>query len=609
VERRRRIAYRAPFGRGGLDVTAPGIVSAGRWLRLLAVCGLFAAPSPALAADGAAPAATTPAVTMPVAGSADAQWAAHVGRFIEAYFEADPVAAIYAGRHEFDGRLPDLRADAIRRETARLDRERAATAAFDPARLSEAHRYERQHLLAVLDTELFWRRDAQWPFRNPAWYFDSLDPEIYLSKPYAPLDQRMRGYIAYARGIPAVARDMRANLRTPMPAAWVDFGYNAVAGFAEFFAQDVGPVFASVTDPAMQKELTAANAEASRAMRELADWFDSQRKHATQDYALGADLFARMLRQTESLDVPLARLEAVGRADMQRNLAELRATCAKYAPGKSLQDCVDKANAVAPEGGAVATARRQLPELRAFVLTKKLVTIPGPEEALVELAPPYNAQNFAYITTAGPFEQASVPSIYYIAPPDPRWTPEEQAKYVGGEGKLLSTSVHEVWPGHFLHFLHVNRNPSRVAQLFQGYAYTEGWAHYVEEMMRDEGLRDGAPEWRIGQLVSALLRNARYLSAVGLHTQGMSVAESEKLFIDEAFTDPGNARQQALRGTYDPAYLNYTLGKLMILKLREDWLAANPQASLRDFHDAFLSLSGPVPLVRQRLLGNDSPAL
>jgi hypothetical protein len=394
-----------------------------------------------------------------------------------------------------------------------------------------------------------------------------------------------------------------------MPAPWVEYGINAFGGFAQFFAQDVAPVFAEVTDRELQAELATANAEAARSMRALADWFVAQRTTATQDYALGPQAFARMLRATEQVEVPLARLEGIGRADMERNLATLRAVCAKFAPRRSLRECADKANAAGPEGGSVATARRQLPQLRDFVVARDLVTIPGPELALVDLAPPYNAQNFAYIQIAGPFESKDVPAVYYIAPPDPRWTPEDQAKYVGGEGTLLSTSVHEVWPGHFLHYLHVNRNPSRVAQLFQSYAYTEGWAHYVEEMMREQGLRDGDPYWQVGQLLSALRRNARYLSALGLHTQGMSVEQSERLFRDTALTDPGNARQQALRGTYDPAYLNYTLGKLMILKLRDDWMAAHPKATLRDFHDAILSHSGPLPLVRRRMLGNDSPPL
>jgi hypothetical protein len=564
--------------------------------RTLAVlCALvgFAPTAPSLA-DGA---------------SADAAWQAHVERFLEAHFQADPVAAVYAGRHEFDGRLPDLSAAGIARDVARLEAEREKTAGFDPSKLSEANRREREYLLAALADDLFWIRDVEWPFRNPAWYLGVVDPEIYLSRPYAPLEQRLRAYLDYARAIPAATQQIRANLRTPMPAPWVEYGINAFGGFAEFFASDVAPVFADVDDDALQSQLKLANAEASGAMRQLADWFVAQRPSATQDYALGAATFARMLEATEQVTVPLPRLREIGEADLERNLAALRKACASYAPKATLRECADKANARKPEGGAVAGARRQLPELREFLVQKDLVTIPGPEQALVEQAPPYNAQNFAYIQIPGPYEKDGVPAVYYIAPPDPRWTPEEQAQYVSGEGTLLSTSVHEVWPGHFLHFMRVNRNASKIAQLFWGYAFTEGWAHYTEEMMADEGLRRGDAEWHIGQRLSALKRNVRYLCAIGLHTGGMTVEHCEALFRDSAMTDPGNARQQALRGTYDPAYLNYTLGKLMILKLREDWRAAHPKASLREFHDQFLGYSGPVPLVRRLMLGNGTPPL
>ena len=529
--------------------------------------------------------------------------------FIEGHFVANPVIAVYAGRHEFDGKLPDLSDAALRRDVTRLESERARLRAVDPARLSESRQRERQYLLAALDVDLFWKKEADWPRRNPAFYLGLLDPEIYLSKPYAPLESRMRAYIAYAREIPARSR---ADSREP-----ADADARAVDRIRGERVRRLCRVLRQGRGRGVRQRQGSRAAVAARrcrrgrgkAMQSLADWLASERKSATQDYALGPQLFARMVAATEQVDVPLARLQEIGQADMQRNLASLKKACDGYAPGKTLRECVDKANAKKPEGGAVAGARRQLPELRAFVAEKGIVTIPGPEQALVESAPPYNAQNFAYINTAGPFESKDVPSVYYIAPPDPRWTPEEQAQYVGGEGTLLSTSVHEVWPGHFLHFLHVNRNPSKVAQLFQSYAYTEGWAHYAEEMMKDEGLRAGSPEWEIGQLLSALRRNARYLSAIGLHTQGMTVAQSEKLFREDALADAGNARQQALRGTYDPAYLNYTLGKLMILKLRKDWMAANPNASLRDFHDAFLSYSGPVPLVRKLMLGNDSPPL
>ncbi len=536
----------------------------------------------------------------------DAAWDAYVARFIEESFAANPTFAVYAGRHEYDGRLPDFSAAALQKEDARLLAARQAILAVDPAGLDAERQREREYLLAVVDKTLFWRTEAQWPYRNPAFYFDSIDPEIYLSKPYAPLAERLRAFIAYARALPAATRQIRANLRTPLAAPIIDYGVNAFGGYAEFFARDVRGIYAAVDDPKLQAELAEATQVASAAMQELADWLAAQRATATQEFAMGPQLFARMLAATEQVDVPLARLEAIGRADMQRNLVALRKACAGYAPGLDLPACVDRVNSRKPEGGAVEGARRQLPELKRFIVERDLVTIPGPEEALVAEAPPYNAQNFAYINTPGPYEK-NLPAVYYIAPPDPTWSKEDQERYVSGEPQLLFTSAHEVWPGHFLHFLHVNRSRSRVGQLFVGYAYAEGWAHYTEEMMWDAGLRAGSVETHIGQLVSALKRDARYLSAIGLHTQGMTVAQSEQLFRD-AMIDPGNARQQALRGTYDPAYLNYTLGKLMIVKLRDDWLAKNggPKA-LKAFHDRFLSYGGPpLPLVRQWMLGENA---
>jgi uncharacterized protein (DUF885 family) len=233
------------------------------------------------------------------------------------------------------------------------------------------------------------------------------------------------------------------------------------------------------------------------------------------------------------------------------------------------------------------------------------VTVPGTERALVEESPPYQRFNFAYIDIPGPYEK-NLPSIYYITPPDPSWSRAEQREYVPSEGDLLFTSVHEVWPGHFLNFLHSNRVESQVGRVFVGYAFAEGWAHYTEEMMLEAGLGKGDPELHIGQLMNALLRNARYLSSIGLHTKGMTVAESERIFREQAFQDAGTARQQALRGTYDPAYLNYTLGKLMILKLQKDWTASRGgQKAWKEFHDRFLSYGGPpIPLVRRAMLGD-----
>jgi uncharacterized protein (DUF885 family) len=535
----------------------------------------------------------------------DAAWDAHVTNYIESYFAANPSAAVYAGRHEFDGRLPDFSAAGLGREAARLEAARKATEAFDPAGLDGERRTEREYLLSVIDKSMFWLVEAKWPERNPAWYFDAIDPEIYLSKSYAPLETRMRAFIAYANALPKATEQIRANLRTPLAAPIIDYGVRAFAGYADFFAGDAPKVYASVKDVKLQADLAAAAKRASGASRALSDWLAAQRPTATQDYAMGPQLFARMLAATEQVTVPVDRLEAIGRADMDRNLAALRAACGKFMPGADLHACVDKVSAHKPDGGPVAEARRQLPALRAYILEHDLVTIPSEEQALVEQAPPYNAQNFAYIVTPGPYEK-NLPAVFYIAPPDPHWSREEQERYIPGVDDLLFTSVHEVWPGHFLQFLHANRCRSRIGQLFVGYAYAEGWAHYTEEMMWDSGLDAGSSEAHIGQIVQALKRDARYLSAIGLHTRGMTVAESEKLFLEGAFLDPGNARQQALRGTYDPAYLNYTLGKLMIGKLREDWTSTRGgRKAWKPFHDQFLSYGGPpLPMVRRLMLGD-----
>ena len=373
---------------------------------------------------------------------------------------------------------------------------------------------------------------------------------------------------------------------------------------ASFLEEDVPAVFDSVTDPALWSEFEEATSGAAKAFRELDEWLERQLATATNDFALGEGVFEQMLYATERVDVPLDRLEEIGRADLERNLEALAEACESYAPGRPIRECIARAQTRKPAGGAIVGARAQLATLESFVRGADLVSIPGEEKALVDESPPYNRWNFAYIDIPGPYERG-LPSIYYIAPPDPSWPPEEQEAYLPGAADLLFTSAHEVWPGHFLQFLHSNRSPSTLGRVFVGYAFAEGWAHYTEELMWEAGVGEGDQEIHIGQLLNALLRNVRYLSAIGLHARGMSVEESERMFLEQAYQDPGNARQQAARGTFDPAYLNYTMGKLMIRQLREDWTASRGRgAAWRDFHDNFLNFGGPpIPLIRQAMLG------
>ncbi len=539
-------------------------------------------------------------------------WETFVTRQIEAHIEAHPQWAVVQGRHEYDGQLPDWSRAGIEKEIARLHQQRIDAMAFADDQLSSEQLYQREYLISRVDQDLFWMEKAGLPFRSPEYYFgwmgDSLDPSAYIALDYAPLEERLRAFTRYLQNVPKAVGQIRENLAMPMPRTWLQLGIDGFGGYADYFRDEVPAVWAAVEDEDLQHAFKVANSEAIEAMADMATWLKSNMPGATEDFALGPDLFKEMLWDTERVDISLEELEAIGRADMARNLRSLNDACAEFTPGASLQDCFAKMSGNKPNDGSVEAARDQLKEIRKFIVQEDLVSIPGVEEAKVNESPPYARSNFAYINIPGAWEK-NQPSVYYISPPNPAWPEDVQADYVAGEADLLFTSVHEVWPGHFLNFLHANRASFFYGRVFVGYAYAEGWAHYTEEMMSEAGLRDGDPEARIGQISNALLRDARFLSTIGLHTKGWSVEDSKRFFMEEGFQSEGTAIQQAARGTYDPAYLNYTMGKLMIKRLRDDWTATRGgRTAWREFHDEFLSYGGPpIPLVRQQMMGENKP--
>ena len=546
----------------------------------------------------------TPGPTVDAPPPRLSSWDALVDAFIDASFEAIPPLGVRAGRHEFDGRLPPLTRESFRQQAESLRAFRERAKAFDTASLDAHQRFEREYLLSEIDGELWWLEVGERPYRYPGYYAFVLSPDIYLEREYAPLEQRMRAYVKYLQAIPAGARHARENLRAPMPRTFAQLGRNIFGGMAKFYGKDVPGIFAPVKDAQLQGEFRTANAAAIRAMQDLEAWFRAEEARANDDFALGPEKYLQMLHATEDVDIPVARLKEMGERDLARNLAALNEACARIAPGATIKACVDKVQAKKPPEGPVKAATRQLAQLRQFLVDRNVVTIPSAEVAVVDEAPPYRRWNAAYLSTPGPFEK-SLPAIYFIAPPDPAWTAAEQTAYIPDEDTLLIISLHEVWPGHFLHHLHTKKAASKIGRLYRSYAFTEGWAHYCEEMMWEMGLGDGNPEVHVGQIVDALLRDVRYLSAIGLHTGGMTVAQSEAMFREQAFQDPGNARQQAARGTFDPGYGNYTLGKLMIRQLRDDWTATRGgRNAWRAFHDKLLSYGAPpLPLVRKDMMG------
>jgi uncharacterized protein (DUF885 family) len=539
------------------------------------------------------------------AGNDGTEWGGFMAKFLDGYYPINPTFAVYQGKHEFDGKLPDWSEAGLKTEIAYRKKAIADAKAFDASKLSPAQKFERDYMVSVMEGELFWIDEADQPHLNPEHYIGALDPNVYISRPYADATTRMKAFIAYANNVPAAAAQIKDNLKLPLPASFLKYGQAAFDGFAEYYSGDAKTAFAEVKDAALQKQFDEAAAKAAAAMKDLSVHIASQ-PSTVGGYALGAAKFANMVKKTEGVDIGLDELEAIGRADLKRNQDALKAACATFAPAATMQDCMTKMGANKAADGPVAEARRQLPPLKQFLIEKDIVSIPGTEEAKVEESPPYNRQNAAYIDIPGPFEKG-LPSVYYISPPDPTWDKATQDSFVPGKKDLLGTSVHEVWPGHFLNFLHANRAKSLFGKLFVGYAYAEGWAHYSEEMMMDAGLEAGNAETKIGQLSNALLRNCRFISAIGLHAKGMTQAQSEKLFLDECYQDAGNAKQQAARGTYDPAYLNYTMGKLMIRKLRDDWTKGD-RGKWKAFHDEFLGYGGPpIPMVRAAMMKEDTP--
>ena len=539
-------------------------------------------------------------------------WGKFRDAFIEGWFKIDPANAVYQGRHDFDGGIPDWSPAGLKAQGDFLRKAIADAKTYDKAALSKEDAFERDYLVQVARGKLFWLEDADQPHHNPAYYVGGgLDPNVYIARNYADAKTRMKAVIKFFRQVPSAAWNIRTNLRMPLPESFINYGIAGFGGFADYYTGDAKKAFAGVKDKALQKELDDAAGPAAKAMKQLADWLTIQKKDATKDFALGSDKFARMVLETEGVDTPIDQLEAAGRADLKRNQDALKVACDQYAPKKTIPQCMDKMNANKPAGmDPVAEARRQIPTLKAFVLANDIVSIPGTEQALVEESPPYNRQNSAYIDPPGPFDKG-IPSVYYISPPDPKWPKAKQLGFVPGKMDLLFTSVHEVMPGHFVQFLHANRSKSLFGQLFVGYAYAEGWAHYAEEMMWEAGLNKGDQETHIGQLSNALLRDCRFLSAIGMHAKGMTQADSFKMFREQCYQDEGNSEQQAARGTYDPAYLNYTMGKLMIMKLRADWTASRGgRKAWKAFHDQFLSYGGPpIPLVRGAMMGGDAKSV
>jgi len=553
-------------------------------------------------------------------------------RAIREHWEFVPTSGSRIGRHEYDGRLPDFSGGRIGRRVEELHRtlaqlsaipEDAAGGADQPARMD---RLSRSLLEMFLRRELFNLEEMRTLHDNPQRQVGYIGVGSYVQRDYAPLPDRLRSATAVLRQVPDFLATLDDLTEPELGEPVRDMAVESYRGMASFYRTGLAAASSecAAIAPDVAAEFNAARETAAVAVTDFAQRL--QERRTRPEFAIGRDLYSRMLQVGEGVNTPLLDVLSIGQANLEQNLRRLDEAAARFlsqigAPGKSVREAVAQVAANHPTAEAlIPETRDMLEDIRQALIDHDVITVPSEERCQVTETPSYMRYAFAAMDSPGGLEEVATEAFYYVTPVEPDWTPRQQEEWLTNFNyhTLRVVSVHEVYPGHYVHNLH-NRYDSSgkrrslplINRVATSYAFTEGWAHYTEEMMLEtEYGRDNPALW-LTQLLEALVRNCRYLCSLGMHTQGMTVDEATRFFQAHAYMEEHPARREALRGAFDPGYLNYTLGKLMLLKLRQDWRRQEGSAySLRRFHDATLSWGAPpVPLLRQAMLDDPGDAI
>src|SRR5215204_7773172 len=554
------------------------------------------------------------------ASAANRMYDARVAQIGEAYergyYAFNPSEATTAGLHEFDSKLEERDAASVSSEARRLRGVLAELARVPEWRLSPEARYDylvtashaRAQLLELEDVRM-WRRDPSLYNRLVASSIDNI-----LKRSYAPVEQRLPAVLARERQIPRLLAEARSNLDNP-PRVYTETALAQAAGSVAFFERVVPQLFeragGSRLDAARRAEFHEANAQAAAALRSFREWLERDLlPRSNGDFALGAENYRKKLLYEEMVETPLAALLREGERRLRETQDEMRAVAEEIAPGRGVRAALQLLAREHPAtDGLVGEARSELDRIRAFVRTEEILTPPARENLLVAETPEYaRALSFASLDAPGAFERVASESYYYVTPADAAWTPRQREEHLGRYNRygLTITSIHEAYPGHYYQLLKAKQTPSRVRSALGSAGFVEGWAHYCEQMMLDEGLGGNNPKLRLAQLDAALLGLCRYVVGLRLHTAGMGYEEAVSFFMREGYQARINAEREARRGTLDPTYLVYTLGKMEILRLRDEWKGQlGDSFRLGDFHDRLLSYGmPPLKILRMATLGD-----
>jgi uncharacterized protein (DUF885 family) len=543
-------------------------------------------------------------------------FAAFADRYFDSVYAFSPSQGTAAGFHQYDSKIEDFSAASEQRriatlktQLAQLDSLRGGTLAvddsIDAAVIDGAIRSELQDLEVVRSWKV-----------NPMGYAGLAGNavDLLMKRNFAPPVERLKSVTSRLRGIPAVLTAMRANMENP-PKEFTDLSIQIAAGSVGFFKGDVAKWAkeSAGTDTAALRAFTAVNDSVVAAMQSAAEWLRKDLKPRSKGaYAIGAKAFADKLMYDEMVDIPLDRLLALGEANLQKDYDDFVATAKQVAPGKTPQEAMASIESDHPTAAnLIERARATVEGARQFLIDKKIVDVPSQVLPIVMETPPY-ARNgsFASMDSPGAYETKATEAFYYVTPPEKDWDAKHVEEHLKSfnRSEMDITTVHETFPGHYLQFLYVHQFPTKTRKLLAAGSNVEGWAHYTEQMMVEEGFGNHDPKTHLAQLGDALLRDCRWVVGMKEHTQGLSVEDGGKeYFAKKCMQEPANGFEEARRGAYNPTYLYYTLGKLEIYKLRADYQKAKGSAySLREFHDEFVKQGGlPIKLIRRIMLPGD----
>jgi uncharacterized protein (DUF885 family) len=556
--------------------------------------------------------------SMSLAQTRDADFAKLADRYFDdALFKYDPSQATSAGFHQYDTAMPTLSRAEIQANIADLKKYETAVKSFSAAGLSAPSAADRELVLAQIHSQLLSLQDIRGWEKNPDGYSSYATNAIFviMARSFAPAADRLKSAIAREKQIPRLLQSARENLNNP-PKIFVDIAIEQLPGDVSFFQHDVPTAFQSVTDKQLLAQFKSANDAVIAALNSYQTYLQTNLLgRAGGDFRVGADNYSKKLLYDEMVDTPLDKLLEIGYRNLRQNQAEFKQVAAKIDPKRAPQQILEELERDHPAPDKLLdTFRGTLGGLRDYITQHRIVTVPSPVLPIVEETPPFErATTFASMDTPGPFENVAKEAFFNVTLPEPNWSKQQVEEHMEGfnRGTIISTAVHEVYPGHYVQFLWLKNVPSKVRKLVGCSSNAEGWAHYSEQMMLDEGYGNGDLKLRLGQLQDALLRNARYIVGIQMHTGKMTYQQAIDFFVKEGYQTHANGERESKRGTGDPTYLYYTLGKLEILKLREDYKKMKGASfTLQEFHDSFLRQGfPPIKIVRRAMLGNDSPVL